>query len=950
MDQFYKDAKKVMFSGDPSDLRYYIEELKILHRKYSALIAQGELEEQEIFLQTLQGKARAWFLDYQRAWRSWNDCLDDLRESFGLSRDILKAQLRTLSFKIGDNVQEFCERYLSLTEELGYETTGQRALEDFIGKIKDRDLRLDLASQAKSNSLFEATRLLKRLVSLSMGTDDSGDTADVQAAPESTPVSKYGSSAPPTTSAAPAKADVHSDVDVLAKKFDQLVLTMQESQRAMQENQRQLINALRGRHDGPPPWQRNRDGQGPTQQPTSSNQHTQSNNNSGSQGHVRLIRSTPEIERELCRPDGYPSIMPVHKFDYYPEEEPVSPKAQQTAGGLSMAAVSQPTGGPSGSEKRVTFAEFSTHEGSSSSTSVMQARRPPAVQPAAGDGDAAMLPRPAPPPSGAQVAEVITNRYLFGTRLNITFGELYKVAAPRYRAMMTNGFNLLHQETEREQQGNAGPALKVGGRVALAQSHPGIFECDNTNSVGTVPADAHGLLEVEATIAGHPGNVMVDTGSTYNVIEEKWARSLGIMSSLGSPKVYSGVDGVKHYSLGTCTLTVTLGKGIHRIQCPSEFIVIPDNTSPKAPFMVLVGLPFLRALRATVDVAERRLHVMRDGRTRCTFDFLPDTASDSVVAAIRASPPAVNLPPTSGIIDIIASIKPAACSKVVECINNSMDSVQLPSWFSKDRAIAALSRFKNATSSVKEQLTATPQHLQLASVCTDIKEKIADSLHAGAGLFKAFGLRIVDSISNASKPAAVGLKEFSFRGNTVSVSTVAQPVPAIVPMRTLSASEPAAAPLGGTSSDRIASSISVAWLPMSAEPPDASDGIPKLSGCEDRDCSAGLGFPGTGSSSLSKTDDTATAPSAYAFEQALRDNPFVFAMQQESLRDAVRRVLSIYSVSGPPFPGQYEPPLTDEEMELVKEMMAMTSKQPIMEACALGAPTHWSQGDATAVG
>jgi hypothetical protein len=905
MDQFYKDAKKVMFSGDPSDLRYYIEELKILHRKYSALIAQGELEEQEIFLQTLQGKARAWFLDYQRAWRSWNDCLDELRESFGLSRDILKAQLRTLSFKIGDNVQEFCERYLSLTEELGYETTGQRALEDFIGKIKDRDLRLDLASQAKSNSLFEATRLLKRLVSLSMGTDDSGDTASVQAAPESIPVSKYGSSVPPTTSAAAAKADVHSDVDVLAKKFDQLVLTMQESQRTMQENQRQLINALRGRHDGPPPWQRNRDGQGPTPQPTSSNQHTQSNNDVRSEGSVRLIRSTAAMERELPRHERHPNAMRVCKFDYCPEEEPVSPVASQPAGGLSMAALQQPVDGPFGKlQKQVSFGDPADTVMGQRNTSVMAARQP-APRPA-GDGDAAMLPRPAQPPSGAQVAEVITNRYLFGTRLNITFGELYKVAAPKYRAMMTTGFNLLHQETEQEQRqlGNqAGPALKVGGKVALAQSHTCVFECDNTNSVGTVPADAHGLLELEATIDGHPGYAMVDTGSTFNVIEEKWARSLGVMSSLSGPKVYSGVDGVKHHSLGTCTLMVAIGKGAHHVQCPSEFIVIPDNSSPRAPLMVLVGLPFLRALSATVDVSQHQLHVMMDGCTRYSFNFLPDTSVDSMVAAVKPPPPP---PPLAQASD---SSEPAAGSK--------------------ETTLPALSRIKDEM-----------QH-QLAAA---LPKQLTSGMHAGLLTASAQPGDSVSESNSSNSSAAI-------REQQSSNSATGKPLP---PTNTrnsdirTTAPLPAATPLGGTPFDQIASGTSVAWLPMSAEPPDASDGIPKLSGCEDRECSAGLGFPATDSSSLSKTGDTASAPSADAFEQALRDNPFVFAMQQESLRDAVRQVLSVYS--GPPSPGQCEPRLFDEEMELVKEMVAMTSKQPVMEACALGAPIYWSQGDATAVG
>jgi hypothetical protein len=326
---------------------------------------------------------------------------------------------------------------------------------------------------------------------------------------------------------------------------------------------------------------------------------------------------------------------------------------------------------------------------------------------------------------------------------------------------------------------------------------------------------------------------------------------------------------------------------------------------------------------------------MRDACTRYTFNFMSDTAGDSMVAAIKATSPAFSLPP-------------AACSKVVECISNKVDSLQLPSWLSKDRAITALSRIKDASSSVfKEQLSATAQH-QLTSVCSDVKEKLSSSLHAGAGLIRTFCQRIADCINSVSEPAAVELKEFSISGTTSK-----QPPPVIsysYPSVTYTAaSEPVAAPLSGTSSDQITAGISVDCLPMSAEPPDTSSGRLKLSGCEDRDCPAESDSPAFDSSSLSKSAYRAVAASADTYEQALRDNPFVFAMQQTSLQDAVRRVLE-YSTIKPPFPGQYAPPVRDGAMELVKRVAPVTSKRLAKEVCAPGASIFWAEGDATAVG
>jgi hypothetical protein len=162
---------------------------------------------------------------------------------------VLKSQLATLKFKVGDNVQEFCKRYLSLVEELGYETSGQRAVEDFIGTLDDFNLRLQLASQAKSQTrwnLFDATRVLKQLVSMSMGsaTADSGTTAKLAF---DSPAISYGktaaanTSSPSASTASSAKAEAGNVVDLLAQKFDKLTLTMQD-------NQRQLINILLDRH------------------------------------------------------------------------------------------------------------------------------------------------------------------------------------------------------------------------------------------------------------------------------------------------------------------------------------------------------------------------------------------------------------------------------------------------------------------------------------------------------------------------------------------------------------------------------------------------------------------------------------------------------------------------------------------------------------------------------
>jgi hypothetical protein len=145
-------------------------------------------------------------------------------------------------------------------------------------------------------------------------------------------------------------------------------------------------------------------------------------------------------------------------------------------------------------------------------------------------------------------------------------------------------------------------------------------------------------------------------------------------------------------------------------------------------------------------------------------------------------------------------------------------------------------------------------------------------------------------------------------------------------------------------SGQIIAGNSVARLPMSSEPPDASGDFPELSGFGDHLFLYCFGSFPAGSYSPSKSYDTASATTTDTFEEALRNNPFAFAMQQ-SLQDVVR-----HFVKALPFPERSGPPWFDAGLELVKIMMVTVSKQPGMRACPVNAPIFWSEGDATAVG
>jgi hypothetical protein len=56
-----------------------------------------------------------------------------------------------------------------------------------------------------------------------------------------------------------------------------------------------------------------------------------------------------------------------------------------------------------------------------------------------------------------------------------------------------------------------------------------------------------------------------------------------------------------------------------------------------------------------------------------------------MVAAVKAARVSCRLPSTAASSDVAASVKPAACSKALsKYISSKVDSLQLPSWFSKD--------------------------------------------------------------------------------------------------------------------------------------------------------------------------------------------------------------------------------------------------------------------------
>jgi hypothetical protein len=147
------------------------------------------------------------------------------------------------------------------------------------------------------------------------------------------------------------------------------------------------------------------------------------------------------------------------------------------------------------------------------------------------------------------------------------------------------------------------------------------------------------MLELTAGIDGWEGSLLLDTGSIYNVIEEKHCRRLKKIHQLGTPKLYAGIDGVQRESLGTCIITISLGQGAHKVASTQLFIVIPDNTPDHVGLSVLVGLPFLADLGASLDIGKRQLHVMRDGITRLTFKLAdPEPSNDPTAVALIEAP------------------------------------------------------------------------------------------------------------------------------------------------------------------------------------------------------------------------------------------------------------------------------------------------------------------------
>jgi hypothetical protein len=151
------------------------------------------------------------------------------------------------------------------------------------------------------------------------------------------------------------------------------------------------------------------------------------------------------------------------------------------------------------------------------------------------------------------------------------------------------------------------------------------------------------MLELDADIDGKLGRIMLDTGSAFNVIEEKFLRYIG-HKKLGPGRVYSGVDNVPKLSVGTCFLTISLGEGHRRVSTHQQFIVLEDSSAESTPFSVLVGTPFLRSLSATIDVGTSELHVKKDDHTRITFQISEETQVPQVRIQVLAQTPTTRQP------------------------------------------------------------------------------------------------------------------------------------------------------------------------------------------------------------------------------------------------------------------------------------------------------------------
>jgi hypothetical protein len=279
------------------------------------------------------------------------------------------------------------------------------------------------------------------------------------------------------------------------------------------------------------------------------------------------------------------------------------------------------------------------------------------------------------------IAQGLFEKWLKSATMKISMWEGYSVMADPYRSMLQGAYNQMHMEATAGDRAVANAAQRAGrvgvttGDTSAARHPPPTPRTLHNRVCPTVSAEPP--LEVDAEVGNAKGRLTLDTGSAFNVIEEKFLSLSGAPRRLGPGKNYSGVDGVSKTSLGTCPLTITLGQGRNKYTTVQDFIVIPNGSHPSAPFSVLMGTPFLRATKATIDMGAMQLHIMRDAHNRLTFPLDTESSSDSEsVRAVHAQP--LGDPPSQARATRDSEADKETARQALMCFQQCLDQVPKP--------------------------------------------------------------------------------------------------------------------------------------------------------------------------------------------------------------------------------------------------------------------------------
>lgn len=109
------------------------------------------------------------------------------------------------------------------------------------------------------------------------------------------------------------------------------------------------------------------------------------------------------------------------------------------------------------------------------------------------------------------------------------------------------------------------------------------------------------LLEVPVNANGENSKIVIDTGSSVNIISSEFAKKLSVATKPSTAGILiKGISGSMLSPVGEAD--VTLQFGASRIS--QKFLVLPD-----CPYKLLGGLPFCRAAHLLLDFANTRLQI-----------------------------------------------------------------------------------------------------------------------------------------------------------------------------------------------------------------------------------------------------------------------------------------------------------------------------------------------------